>query len=290
MAEEILDLGLATGEKGSPRDVCFKIRPVSKEELESARINYLRLQREDRNNFCFWAPFVRDTAIAYGVRFPESVMVDVDPEVMDAFAEVGMGGDPTVDNWFHEKVVPVLEGLSFPLFVKNGCFSNKFDFANNCYLPSFDPETVLSHLKSIQSDSFCYDTFGNNLFVFREWIASAPGTPTIYNGMPLRPEMRLFYNFDKHEPLFDVNYWDWDCCHDRIAEDERDKEVYEAYYPALVELVASRWERYKPRCLEALSHVEGLSGKWSVDFLLEEEAVWLIDMAEGERSAYWRPS
>ena len=291
MAEELFELDLDQEFQGQkPRITDFVIPPVSKEELEEAHRHYLKLQEEDRNNFRFWAPLVSDTVRAHGVRFPESILVDVDPEVMDAFANEGIGGDPVVDAWFYRTVIPVIERLSYPLFVKNGCFSNKYDFGNNCLLSAFDPEMVLHHLKSIQSDSFQYDTFGNNTLVFREWIAPAEGTPTIYNGMPLRPEIRLFYDFDRHQPLYDVNYWDWDYCHDRIAEDDHDKVVFESYYPTLVELLTERWARYKSRVMEALSHVEGLSGIWSVDFLLEEEAIWLIDMAEGERSAYWRPS
>ena len=38
---------------------------------------------------------------------------------------------------------------------------------------------------------------------------------------------------------------------------------------------------------EALAKVDKLCDIWSVDFILEEDRVWLIDMAIGCRSAYY---
>ena len=39
---------------------------------------------------------------------------------------------------------------------------------------------------------------------------------------------------------------------------------------------------------KAMSCVEGLSGPWSVDVMLDEDqGYWLIDMAVAEMSAYW---
>ena len=285
--DDLLELDLS--KQGGNEPHRFKIAPITEDMMKEAHIHFLELLRTDPNNFAHWAPCVSEVVERYGVRFPKSVTIEVDPEVIDGFGNVDMGGDSIVDQWFDQTVVPVIRDLEFPLFVKNGCFSNKFDFGNSCFLSVFDRDRILRQLKNIQTESFCLDTFGNNLLVFRQWIAPAAGTPTIYNGMPLRPELRVFYDFDKHALLYDVNYWDWDYCHDRICEDEADKVVYEGHYPSLVHLLAERKERYMPMITEALSNVTGLEGIWSVDFLLEEEDVWLIAMAIGERSAYWRP-
>ena len=38
----------------------------------------------------------------------------------------------------------------------------------------------------------------------------------------------------------------------------------------------------------AMRDVQGLTGQWSVDVLLDEQGkFWLIDMAIAQRSAYW---
>ena len=59
--------------------------------------------------------------------------------------------------------------------------------------------------------------------------------------MPLRPEFRVFYDFDRHQPLYVVNYWDWNYCHDAICRDYTDKIVYEAHYPQLLD----QYNKYK---------------------------------------------
>lgn len=39
---------------------------------------------------------------------------------------------------------------------------------------------------------------------------------------------------------------------------------------------------------DAMQNVQGLTGQWSVDVLMDErEKFWLIDMAIAQRSAYW---
>ena len=39
---------------------------------------------------------------------------------------------------------------------------------------------------------------------------------------------------------------------------------------------------------DAMRDVQGLTGQWSVDVLLDEQCkFWLIDMAIAQRSAYW---
>ena len=122
--------------------------------------------------------------------------------------------------------------------------------------------------------------------VFREFIQPQKGTQTIYNGMPFRPEMRVFYDFDKHSYCYAVNYWDWDYCHERIAENAHDKEVYEAVYPELKDLYEYRKSYFLPRILSGFRRVN-LSGVWSADFILDEHRAWFIDMAVANRSAYW---
>jgi hypothetical protein len=60
---------------------------------------------------------------------------------------------------------------------------------------------VTNCLCNIQYESLTLDTGKNHEVVLREWIPCPEDTTRIYNGMPLRPEMRLFYDFDKHLTL-----------------------------------------------------------------------------------------
>lgn len=43
----------------------------------------------------------------------------------------------------------------------------------------------------------------------------------------------------------------------------------------------------KAEDIRTMDSVESLTGIWSVDFILEDDRIWLIDMAQGYRSTYW---
>lgn len=155
-------------------------------------------------------------------------------------------------------------------------------------------------LKFIENEAAMFETGGDLELVLREYIEPRPDTPTIYNGMPLRPELRVFFDFDNRKILYAVNYWDWDYCHDRICsgwngERTPDADVYEWNYLRLAEETERLKNKHLSTIWSALSQVttltmpDGRRNIWSVDFMLEEDKVWLIDMAQGWRSAYWNP-
>ena len=267
----------------------FKIINYSKEEMDKARVNLMTGLRESPNNFSYWFPHI-SMLEADAIRIPKSFVIPVPENLLDAFSLERKGDLKAIERWVAENVMPVISE-NFPngeLFIKNGCFSNKFCFNTSCHITNACIDNVTDNLCNIQYDSLTFDTGGNLEIILREWIPAPANTPTIYDGMPLRPEMRLFYDFDKHIYIYHVNYWDWDYCHDDICRNPEDKDVYEKAYPAL-EQNYSQWSKLcEPAILKALRQVKGLKGKWSVDFILEpDRRPWLIDMAVAERSAYW---
>lgn len=146
-------------------------------------------------------------------------------------------------------------------------------------------------LIEINYASLMFETGGNTEVAIRERIiADESITPCIYNGMPLRNEYRVFYDFDKKKVLYIVNYWDWDFCHDAISRNVTDKIVYEAAYPELSKRFAENKNSVKDIVKKAMEKVNGLTGIWSIDILADEsQNLWLIDMAVGRQSAYWDP-
>lgn len=123
----------------------------------------------------------------------------------------------------------------------------------------------------------------------RERIPVAQGGPTIYGGLPFRPEWRVFYDFDSRRILYTRNYWDYDYCKDHLDEDDlavftKHRKRFELDYHQYLPLVIEQVDK-------ALETVQGLSGVWSVDLMMDEEGtLWLIDMALGHQSAYWDPT
>ena len=265
----------------------IKIHKPTQQEQEEAHKHYIKWQIENPNNFAYWFPKVAPYLEERGIKSPKSKVMSVPDDVMEAcFLEKKTDAD-LIQKWVHTEVMPALWGAEFPLFMKNGCFSNKFDFNKSCRLEAYDEEAITKNFVNLQGESLLYDTGGNMEIVFREFIQPPKGTPAIYNGMPFRPEMRVFYDFDKHSYCYAVNYWDWDYCHDRIAEDEHDKEVYESYYPKLKEMYEYRMRYFLPRILAGLRRVDKMTGTWSLDFILDEHEAWFIDAAVACQSAYW---
>ena len=256
------------------------------ESIEEGRRNWLDFLRNNHNNLSYWLDKVK-VVEQMRIRVPKTQIAKVPEDLFDRFFLEKAKDYELIEEWVKKEVMPLIGDMGLPFFIKNGCFSNKFDFGDNCLVNNKDLKEVTRHICNIQMDSLMFDTGGNLEIVIREWIKPEEGTECIYNGMPLRPEMRLFYDFDEHKYLYDANYWDWDYCHDAICGNKEQKAVYERQYPIISEKLENRRGMFLPTILKALNAITGLSGKWSVDFILDKDGAWLIDMADAYRSAYW---
>lgn len=262
------------------------IPDFTEQELQKAHANYLKEMLENPNNLSFWYPKVKDCEI----RQPRTVIVPVDEETMNSQFLERPGDEERIEAFIKDKVMPAIPQDMNDLFVKNGCFSNKFDFSQ-CHIGK-NPHALLLSFTRINYDSLCFDTMGNSEFIIREYIRDfEPDVPTyrIYNGMPLRPEFRIFHDFDRKKSLYAANYWDWDYCHDRICEDPTDELAYEAAYPHIKETFEQKKDEAMQTIEKAFANVEGMQGIWSADLMWTSQGFVLIDMALGHRSTYWNP-
>lgn len=180
--------------------------------------------------------------------------------------------------------------------IKNGSFSNKFDF-DTCIATKKD---LVQKLWKINYMSAMYDTGGYTELVVRELIPyNFSKTATIYNGMPLREELRVFYNMDEKKIEYVNDYWDYDYCFKNLH-NKTDEIIFMWFHNK----TRKRHEQHiheinvmKQKIKERIDtlKIEGLSGIWSIDFMLVKDndnynGIWLIDMARGFRSAYWNPA
>ena len=259
-------------------------------EMIGFKNHYNRL-KESKNNISYWFPKVENC----GIKVPKTKIFDVPTEIAFQFAYIE-NSDKQKDvidkiyNWVKDEILPNIPfELSGLCFIKNGTFSNKFDFAS-C-ISAGNAMDITRSLIDINYVSLIYDAGGITEFAIRSLIPhNISKTCCIYNGMPLRNEYRVFYDFDKKKSLYIVNYWDEDYCKESISRNKTDKIVYESEYPELLK----HYEEKKDEVMELVSkhmkNVENLEGIWSVDILETEEGeFYLIDMAEGHRSAYWDP-
>lgn len=175
--------------------------------------------------------------------------------------------------------------------IKNGAFSNKFDF-NTCMTTK---EELVRKFWKINYVSAMYDTGGHTELIVREVIPASTGldNPTIYHGMPLREEIRVFYNMDNKHIEYMEDYWNFEYCEPNIH-DISDKIVFNWFHNKIgnreinhIKKLAELEDRIQQN-IDGLVF-EGLTGIWSIDFLYVKETddIYLIDMARGPRSAYW---
>ena len=254
------------------------------EEKQDMHQRFLDDLRSSVVNLSYWYPKVKDLGIAT----PKTVILPLPDAVIEASFMERPGDRETILSFVEKVLRPTVDRFPGEVFLKNGAFSDKFHFGD-CHPKDKSVETLMRCLLSIQEASFIYDTGGNAEFVVREYIPAPEGTPTIYGGMPLRTEIRLFYDFDTHTPLYTANYWDWGYCHDPICDrSDADRENYEKAWPVMARQYAEKAPVIVPEVSRYLKKATGLQGIWSVDLLLDHnDKVWLIDMAPGNRSVYW---
>ena len=177
--------------------------------------------------------------------------------------------------------------------IKNGCFSNKFHF-DTCIASR---EELAEKLWDINYASCMFDTGGYTELVVREIIPNSYENelPTIYHGMPLREEIRVFYNMATQEIEYMVDYWDYEYCRPHIS-NISDQIVFDWFHNK----ISGRKDNHKKLLKNYMNLIEKnintlkfdgcLNGIWSIDFLCNGNDIYLIDMARGFRSAYWNPN
>lgn len=250
--------------------------------------------REHENDFSFWYPKIKDCGIPTPLTFYTKLpSAEEEPEYVKRLYEAFYMEHPkedeeTVKAYLEERVIPKLKemGLTGHVFVKNGRFSNKFNANGTCNL--YGLHELYRAIILINYEAICCEAEGADEIVVRKFIESSVGmTPCIYNGLPLRPEFRVFYDFDTREPIFTANYWDYDYVYPHLYH-ATDKIVFEHERERLEGVYAHFKDAVQDKVADAMRDVQGLTGQWSVDVLMDErEKFWLIDMAIAQRSAYW---
>lgn len=248
----------------------------------------LKYYRKNPNNLSFWFPKVKDC----GFKVPKTFIFNPPEKVVEAYFMDNIEKDrETVLEYVKNKILPALPKKMSVLFIKNGTFSNKFDFSDCKVIKN--AQYLTEKIINQNYTAAIYDAGGLSEIVIREFIGTLPyigkNLSCIYNGMPLRPEFRIFYDFDKRELLYSANYWDYDYCHEGIEQNHTDGIVYNAAYPEIERFYNEHYEEVEDMVSKCMENVD-LTGKWSVDIMYDEETdcYYLIDMAIAEQSAYWK--
>lgn len=263
------------------------------EYLEECSKNAYKEDREYPENFSNWYPHIKN--------FGDFKHTEIVSNQIFTWEEVEiMQETDNIDKVDWDKLNKILEPTlskmdNYKLYnIKNGCFSNKFDF-ETCLATK---ENLARKLWEINYQSSMFETGGYTELVVRKLIPHTDSSErmTIYNGMPLRDEVRVFYNMETKEIEYVVDYWDYEYCHnnlskvsDRIVFDyfhgklQKDDKTYTDHNDFMGYVMESQLQEK----IKTLEFDGKLSGIWSIDFLIEDAEWYLIDMARGFRSAYW---
>lgn len=187
-------------------------------------------------------------------------------------------------------------------FIKTGTFSSKFDFRNAKVTKGQEVSELGSYLWYIQSQAnqmasplnnkVIYGVSSNNEWVVREFIDDKENNPTIYNGLPLHTEYRVFVDFDKEEIIGISPYWHPEVMKENFLDIGVSAPIQKNHdyinYINHEETLMKRYEENKDLVVSEVSKLLKdctLKGQWSIDIMQNGSDFWLIDMARASESA-----
>ncbi len=191
-------------------------------------------------------------------------------------------------------------------FIKTGTYSSKFDF-RNAYV--HDPKEVhklgeyllfihhqASQMAAPLSQPCIYGVSTTNEWVVREFIHDKENNPSIYKGLPLHTEYRIFVDFNNKCILGITPYWEPEMMKKRFAEgadhsvhDLHDYAIYKAHEDTLMNRYKENKDKVSEEIQKFMDIYDGkLYGQWSIDIMQNGEDFWLIDMATAESSAFYK--
>ena len=209
---------------------------------------------------------------------------------------------PTTFKIINEYCKKVFElDLNGTYFIKNGVFSSKFDFRNaKVTTPQEVAELGQSlfyihqqacQMASLLNNKSIYGCGTTNEWIVREYIES-PVKETIYMGLPLNTEYRIFVDFDTKAILSDNQYWNKEVMNKRFEENRNSHDVHDVItYNMASERLEKTYneniDKVKEMVQELLNNNIEMTGQWSVDIMQVENDFYLIDMALAENSFYY---
>lgn len=255
----------------------------SAEEMEANRRDRYETNLHTPENFSNWFPVIKeamlntDTVLGY----PESIWHTISYEWIRWLQS---------DNYSDEKIqeftdylldnLELEEGKKY--FIKTGVFSDKFDFSH----PKLeDIHNIGRQFLDIFYTAMLVGADNTNEIVIREYIEPKEKVETIYNGMPLHTEYRVFVDIDNDDSglLGVVNYW-----HPKVMNHKgigKDLAVYQSAENRIVSTFNKNKNFVGEEILKIAKSIEGISGSWSIDVMQNGDEFYVIDSARLETSA-----
>jgi len=171
-------------------------------------------------------------------------------------------------------------------FIKTGTFSSKFQFAN---AKCAEPREMGEYFQVINNFAMMVGAGHSVDVVVREYIEDVENNPTIYNGMPLRTEFRVFVDCDTNELIGVVPYWHPIVMkralkHGLADSIQADYKTYLAHEDKLTRDYNDHLQRVKQEIKAILPNLN-LTGQYSIDIMKNGDDLYVIDLALMSESA-----
>lgn len=264
------------------KDILSFLKIDTSPEAVAAR-NKKRFEEANSNleNMSYWLPKIFDKFNQQSaLQIPDTKIVKLTQEQWEWLTSDRYTPED-IAKFDEELKSEINEFLDFgDLFMKTGVFSNKFNYTDTQINKE---DTIGKKFLNMFYQSMIVGAANTAEVVVRINVPNVENRTTIYEGMPLRTEFRVFYDFDKKEVVGVSNYWHPEIMESRLQEEDLSGYLVEK------ETIITEYNALKGQVSEevslALSDVTELTGRWSVDVMKNGEEFWLIDMARMEVSA-----
>ena len=229
---------------------------------------------EDLNCMSYWYPRIKGL-----VPTPQTELLVLSPEDGHDMARVLDGDSPQSIERVYRFVAEAAQRMGgYPVFLRTGHGSGKHNWDRTCRVAR--SKEIADHIHNLIEWSHLADMLGlpHNVWAVRRMLAVEPicCLPT-YCGLPLVPEWRVFIR--DHKVQCSHPYWP-----------PRAVNIGLGKYSAATGAAILRYQA-APTPAEAILYAEDigavLAGYWSVDVLQAKDGLYVIDMAQGERSWHW---
>ena len=218
-------------------------------------------------------------------RQPYGALTETTLAIVDRYCEEVFSLDPNKD-----------------YFVKTGTHSSKYDF-RNCHVKGAAEVKELGeyllfiHFQALQmasplSKPTIVGACTTNEWVVRDFIQDKDNAPSIYKGMPLHTEYRVFVDMDNNSVMGISPYWEPSVMEHRFSmcddadnpHQTHDYIVFRMYKDNLM----ARYEQNKNLVISKIGEMLpfiNLHGQWSIDVMQNGDDFYIIDMALAANSA-----
>ena len=240
-----------------------------------------------KNNLSYWFPRIKDA----GFKTPITEVYPLTEEISEPLINFINNNHTNFESsdydlYYINLLELILTNTQFisgnNIFIKSGVFSNKFNF-ETCTVNNF-AELPFKFFKIFKRELQQARGKAPTEIVLREFISTNNNRKSIYNGLPLNTEFRVFYDFDKHKVLGIENYWN-----PEQMENGLQSNLDINNYLDEQNIINEEFKKLKPVLEEECKKLKNanLSGNWSIDFMWTGQEFVLIDMALAECSSYW---